>query len=285
MKQWFATLELRKAERNGILVLAALLLLILGWRVWLIYWQPPLATTSNVFIQQVAAFEADTLLELNTATAEALDELPGIGPSMAEKILAYREELGGFSYINQLLAVPGIGETKLESLLPYVRVDSTFAKLPLQEPNSNAPIVKSATQPTDGDTVAWPTKLQPGQVIELNSATVADLQKLPGIGLAYAQRIADYRNKLGGYYSTVQLKEIGGIGNAKLNAMANHLTVDIKRLVLLKVNSSAENELLAHPYAKLAWVKLVMETRPFETPQQIPREGIDERILPYLIVE
>jgi competence protein ComEA len=55
-------------------------------------------------------------LNLNTATLEQLDTLSGIGPLTAQKILDYREELGGFSSIEELGEIPGIGEKRLASL-------------------------------------------------------------------------------------------------------------------------------------------------------------------------
>jgi competence protein ComEA len=55
-------------------------------------------------------------LNLNTATLEQLDTLSGIGPLTAQKILEYREELGGFASIEELGEIPGIGEKRLASL-------------------------------------------------------------------------------------------------------------------------------------------------------------------------
>jgi len=55
-------------------------------------------------------------LNLNTATLEQLDTLSGVGPTTAQKILDYREELGGFSSIEELGEIPGIGDKRLASL-------------------------------------------------------------------------------------------------------------------------------------------------------------------------
>jgi competence protein ComEA len=55
-------------------------------------------------------------LNLNTATLEQLDTLSGIGPLTAQKILEFREELGGFGSVEELGEIPGIGEKRLASL-------------------------------------------------------------------------------------------------------------------------------------------------------------------------
>lgn len=57
-----------------------------------------------------------TLKDLNEAGVERLTEISGIGESMAEKIIAYRDENGPFNSIDELLEVNGIGEKKLDSI-------------------------------------------------------------------------------------------------------------------------------------------------------------------------
>lgn len=59
-------------------------------------------------------------VRLNTATAEQLDSLPGIGPVLAERIVAWRAEHGGFTSPEQLGEVPGVGDARLAQLLPLV---------------------------------------------------------------------------------------------------------------------------------------------------------------------
>jgi competence protein ComEA len=60
-------------------------------------------------------------LSLNTATVGQLDTLPGVGPATAEKIIAYREEHGGFGSVEELGQVPGIGEKRLAALRDLVQ--------------------------------------------------------------------------------------------------------------------------------------------------------------------
>lgn len=62
------------------------------------------------------------ILNLNTATREQLQLLPGIGPKMAERVLEYRKTQGRFTSIEGIMDVKGIGAKKFEKMKPFLKV-------------------------------------------------------------------------------------------------------------------------------------------------------------------
>ncbi|MCL1831366.1 MAG: ComEA family DNA-binding protein [Oscillospiraceae bacterium] len=74
-------------------------------------------------IDTPATAEESPPLNINTATAEELQTLPGIGASRAADIIAYREANGGFLYIEELLQISGIGDKTFENLRELVCVE------------------------------------------------------------------------------------------------------------------------------------------------------------------
>ena len=62
------------------------------------------------------------MIDVNTASTEELEVVPGIGPKTAETIIKYRDAFGPFENINELIEVPGIGEKKLEKFKEYLEV-------------------------------------------------------------------------------------------------------------------------------------------------------------------
>jgi competence protein ComEA len=65
---------------------------------------------------------ATALVNLNTATSEQLQTLPGVGPVLAERILAFRVQRGGFTAVSQLRQVSGIGDARFAELKDRVTV-------------------------------------------------------------------------------------------------------------------------------------------------------------------
>ena len=103
------------------------------WRAWaragvaalvLLLAAPPLMAAQ-------ASTSANGRVNVNTANVDELQLLPGVGEARAEAILATRKSLGGFTSVEQLVEVKGIGETLLERLRPHVTLKGkTTARRP-----------------------------------------------------------------------------------------------------------------------------------------------------------
>lgn len=73
-------------------------------------------------IQEINSASTNKKIDINKANQEGFESIPGIGPSMAEKIINYRNENGKFKSIDELKNVSGIGEKKFESMKEYICV-------------------------------------------------------------------------------------------------------------------------------------------------------------------
>ena len=77
---------------------------------------------NNVIIKDKVEGGKKQKVNINEAKQEELEELPGIGPSIAKKIIEYREQNGKFTSIDELQEVKGIGEAKFENIKEYITV-------------------------------------------------------------------------------------------------------------------------------------------------------------------
>lgn len=66
--------------------------------------------------------EGNIQLSLNEVSAHELEDLPGIGPALAERIIEYRERTGRFSSLEELKNVKGIGERLYSKICPYLKL-------------------------------------------------------------------------------------------------------------------------------------------------------------------
>lgn len=80
----------------------------------------PLNETKDVISQTQSNNNGQ--IDINTATSEQLQLIPGIGQTIAQRIIDYRAENGNYQSVDDLLNVSGIGEKKLEQMKPYIKV-------------------------------------------------------------------------------------------------------------------------------------------------------------------
>ncbi|MGB9795714.1 ComEA family DNA-binding protein [Fervidobacterium gondwanense] len=156
-----------------------------------------------------------SVIDINTASLEELQTLPGIGPSKARAIIEYREKQQ-FSKIEDIMNVPGIGEKTFERLKDRIKV-STPDTQPVQNNNQALVANNVVNQQTN--------EFQTTRKIDINTAGIEELQKLPGIGPTKAQEIINYRTKNGPFRSIDEIMNVKGIGKKTFEKMKDMITI------------------------------------------------------------
>jgi competence protein ComEA len=157
---------------------------------------------------------AKSLVDLNTASEKELEELKGVGPSAAKKIIAGRP----YKSVDDLKKA-GIPEKTIEAIRPLVTVSSKSG------PAASAGKEAMKVSPPAGPAPKMVSKEAPGKgpvgLIDINSADSNLLETLPGIGPSTAKEIIRGRP----YWSIDELAKVKGIGKAKLESLRDKITV------------------------------------------------------------
>ena len=189
-----------RSTQRVIVILIAVSLLLIGWR-----WVGDRWGARPTELKRDAAAVTHHV-DINRANRTELMQLPGIGPSRADKILAYRKTRGGFQRIEDLRGVDGIGDATMARIKPWLAVDDAN----VEEEASEEPerlVRKPATEPVKTST----KKPAPNGMVDLNTASPSDLQSLPGVGPTLAQRIVEQRKRTP-FAKVEDLRRVNGIG-------------------------------------------------------------------------
>lgn len=174
--------------------------------------------------QPVTLFEFDP----NTLSAEGWKKL-GLRERSAQTIRKYVERGGKFRQPGDLKKIYGLREEDANRLMPYVRI---------VEPQKPAYEVKE---------YAKYKKPEP-RVVDINTADTSALIALPGIGAKLAQRIINFRDKLGGFHSVEQVKETYGLSDSTFQLIHPLLQCSVAGISRIDVNTADINTLAKHPY-------------------------------------
>lgn len=178
----------------------------------------------------------------------------GFSSFQASNLVKYRENGGNFSRREDLLKIYGIDSAFFKSIEEFVTI--------VEEPG---------LMPSETD------KVLP-VIIELNSTDSIELQKLNGIGPAYARRILSYRELLGGFYTINQLLEVYGFPEETFYALKENIIADSMKIKKIRINFAGYAELLRHPYFKKEQVEAILNYRqkkgPFSSIEQLLAEEL-----------
>jgi competence protein ComEA len=184
-----------------------------------------------------------TLLDVNSSDVTALETLPGIGPTLAERIVEGRP----YKTLADLGKVKGMSQSRLDGIkdeITFGRAPATskqITKKTTARPaetaveSKPAPQIPSATvEPKSTEkseaTPLTPTgrtaaNLAPGERININKATVEELDGLPGIGPVKAQAIIDYRNQNGPFKTIEDIENVKGIKSGEFSKISDLIKI------------------------------------------------------------
>lgn len=130
-------------------------------------------------------------------------------------------------------------------------------------------------------------------IIDINQADAETFKKLKGIGQVLSQRIVNYRSKLGGFYSTSQIREVYGIEDSLFQSIEKYLILKSPNFQKININTSDQIELEQHPYISKLLAKQIYNYRTkvktFESIEEIKKiysmnDSIYNKLQPYLTI-
>ena len=174
----------------------------------------------------------------------------GLKPWQVRNLLKYRRKGGRWRSADDFRRLYGLTEEEFQRLRPYIIIS------PSAEENQNS-FAKDAGK-RDSLRRIYPEKFGELTVVSLNAADTTLLQRIPGIGRYRAAQICRYRERLGGYISTAQLRDIGDLPEGieqwfEIGAGETPRQID--------VNKSDFKTLLRHPYLSYNQVCAIMRFR------------------------
>jgi competence protein ComEA len=132
-------------------------------------------------------------------------------------------------------------------------------------------------------------------MVDIGTADSVELEKLPMVGSYLAKKIFTYREKLGGFYSISQVKEVRGMRDSSMMAILPHIMLkDSLNLRKINLNTADYNELNEHPYIDNVIANIIVSYRtqhgPFKSTEDLRKvalvdEELYRKIAPYLKVE
>jgi competence protein ComEA len=253
--------SLSRGETNGFLILVPLMAIILFseplYRAWSIGQAPSKAANEDDLDVLIAKWEWEKekidsvrtiprpkfLFDPNKASKEQFIEL-GFSQALAQRIINYRTKGGTFKIQSDVQKIYGVDSVFYNQLVPFINLPNAYVKAEAVEPKRIG--------------LAAPERLS----FDINLADTAQLKKIYGIGNVLSLRIISYRDKLGGFVSEEQLREVYGLDSAVLKQLNEKVFINQDfHPRLLNANDATERDLALHPYIKSKLAKAITTYR------------------------
>jgi competence ComEA-like helix-hairpin-helix protein len=277
-----------KTERNGITVLVILIVLITVYPYVHRYLFPDTTYQYNEFTEKVnrynelladyqnakRAFDAQKEIARTSRYESAVQELTpfifnpnelshedftsmGLPDRIARNIVNYRNAGGSFRSKEDFSRIYGVDDqlyNQLESFIDLPSRSEIAAR-------SSAPAVRDAGNLSAGASGEKSFLSKEPLRININKADTTEWQKVRGIGPVFSRRITTYRERLGGFYSLEQLREVFGMDSTRFDQISEFIYLDSIELQKININSADFVTLVKHPYLERTHVNSILQMR------------------------
>jgi len=173
-----------------------------------------------------ATSESQTLIDVNSADAKTLSTLPGVGATIAQRIIDGRP----YHSFADLAKVQGLSQAKVDALKgqliigPDTKREKPRNAATTATNTSNASVkAKPEAEKPSIKSAASSAKLAPGEKININTASADELDRLPGIGITKAKAIIDYRTQNGPFKTLEDIQKVKGIKAGGFDKLKDHI--------------------------------------------------------------
>ena len=184
--------------------------------------EPAQPDAAELAFPEEAEPEISYPLDLNAATAEELETLPGVGAILAERIVSYREAVGGFQTLEELQQVNGIGSGIYFQIAPYLFI---IGELQTISPESELPEATDAAASELEPETAPESASASIPRLDINIATAEDFQKLPNVTQEQAEAIVRLRTQIQYFQNIYELLYADGMTDRLFLSIRDYLYV------------------------------------------------------------
>lgn len=251
MKRTVPFFQYSRKERLGVLWLLGIFLFLWFLPGWLHRLFPPdLPSAEAPAEEETPVVEASDAPDLpierfafnpNTATESELLRL-GMSERLVSSLIKFRERGGRFYRPEDLQKLYLMPDTLAAALMPFVHIPSSRRE-------AAQPAKRDWGKPSPGATVRERPPPREVARIDINAATQADWEQLPGIGPAFAGRILRFREALGGFSSVQQVADTWRLPDTVFQRIEPWLVFSVAPSPLA-INEVGVEKLAAHPYIK-----------------------------------
>jgi len=222
----------------------------------------------------------------NTLGAEGWKQL-GLRDKTIQTILHYREKGGRFRRPEELGKIYGLLPVEYKRLLPYVKMEQPAPVF--QKDTGRVPYI-----PYKRYSYTYPPRPSVPRSIDINTADTAAFIALPGIGSRLANRIVNFRDKLGGFYRVEQVGETYALPDSTFQQIKAFLQCDSSAIHRININTADVNMLRQHPYIRWNIANAIVAYRSqhgdYKSLEEVQKielitPEIFEKLRPYLSVQ